>query len=654
MQIKNKELMSKFVNCGQLDSSGGKSPIIQSIVHGIIESGNLDKNIQMCQAFLRNGCNALSKQIEDKLSMYVEFVKPSGGYFLWLKLKDNVKITATELLEVAIENGLQFLPGTKFSSSGGCNDYIRLSFSYYDPEGMAIGIDRLYNTLYDNDFQIINADDHTVKIAVLGYNGRLGSKIVQQIDSHGDVRFVEGIDRGLKMKELDNYDVIIDVSSPDGTRQLLERLLSSRKRMPVVIGTTGNNLPMDLIEEYSNKLAPVALISNFSQGIPQFIDILQTVNQNRDMWSMSMLDEHHVHKKDAPSGTAKTLASVVDGEMPIQSIREGETVGIHTVTLEREDERLIIRHEAKNRELFANGAIEYCKWLIGQEPGLYYRMTNEQTDTIKFSKYTGCGNDFIMVDNSTFDKNINKKQFVQEKCKRGVSIGADGLIFVQRINDKPNTIYWEYYNSDGSNVEMCGNGARCVVQYALDNNMIHNKDNLVLINNFDMKTPVRFDDVQSNDHNTFSIKIAIVKKTDVKVYVSPQESHLIASYMQMGVPHVVVKLEDNTQVVSPNYLGELINKDIDTNVNLYSKHNDTLHIRTYERGVYDETLACGTGCCSVAYIEYLKDPEHKEYDLVVKSGDIVKVNIVANDNYLKDSDDIYLAGPANKVYDGYM
>ena len=126
--------------------------------------------------------------------------------------------------------------------------------------------------------------------------------------------------------------------------------------IPLVIGTTGN-LPMDLIKEYSDK-APVALVSNFSQGIPEMINVIKNIDSSQ--WDVRLKEKHHVHKKDAPSGTAKTLASVFDHEIPIDSVRKGEIFGEHIVTFENEDEQLVIKHTAKSRSLFANGAVRYA------------------------------------------------------------------------------------------------------------------------------------------------------------------------------------------------------------------------------------------------------------------------------------------------------
>jgi len=140
MQIKNTRLMKLFTNSAKFDSSGGTTPFVQAVIHGVIESNQLDQNIVFCRKFLSDNCAILADLIQSKLHNYVEFVRPSGGYFIWLKLK--APLTASALLADAESFKITFHPGSRFSISGG-DDCIRLSFSYYDKKGMTIGVDRL-------------------------------------------------------------------------------------------------------------------------------------------------------------------------------------------------------------------------------------------------------------------------------------------------------------------------------------------------------------------------------------------------------------------------------------------------------------------------------------------------------------------------------
>jgi len=136
MQVRNKEIMDVLLKSGQMDSAGGTSPITQAIVHGIILSNTLTENIENDKKVLSANCKALANEVRSQLGEYLDFIEPSGGYFLWLKLKAPYK--AAKVLE-GVED-VTFVAGTRFSSCGGCDDYLRLSFSYYDVEDFVYGV----------------------------------------------------------------------------------------------------------------------------------------------------------------------------------------------------------------------------------------------------------------------------------------------------------------------------------------------------------------------------------------------------------------------------------------------------------------------------------------------------------------------------------
>jgi 4-hydroxy-tetrahydrodipicolinate reductase len=142
-----------------------------------------------------------------------------------------------------------------------------------------------------------------------------------------------------------------------------------------VIGTTGD-LPMDLIKEYS-RYVPVAICSNFSKGINTFKNIIKSI-ADKDSWKVSMTETHHIRKKDSPSGTAKTLAKLYGNqflsEKEIISVRTGDVIGQHEITLDNGCETIMIIHSAKTRSLFANGSLNWIRWIIKQCNGLYYEI----------------------------------------------------------------------------------------------------------------------------------------------------------------------------------------------------------------------------------------------------------------------------------------
>jgi 2-aminoadipate transaminase len=658
IHTKNKDIMNKLLKSGQYDSSGGTSPISQKIAHEIILAGNLEVNIMTSKSFLKNNCKYLSKQIRNYLSEFVDFIEPSGGYFIWLKVKDIYKVR--HVLDLSETYKIMLAPGEKFSADGGCANYFRLSFSYYDLNGINIGIGRLWELF----MHLKNLNSNKTKIAILGHNGKLGSKIVQNLNNYEfdnsndnrstDITFIEGIDRNFDMKNLDFYSVIIDVSSPKGTKLLIETLIIKNKYIPLVIGTTGD-LPMNLIREYS-KLAPVTIVSNFSTGVPNLIKILEQMNF--DGWDLSMIEKHHVHKIDKPSGTALTLQKASGHTFHIESIREGEIIGDHIITLDKQDEQIKLEHHAKNRELFANGAIECCKWIIKQKCKLYYGMEQYK---LAFSKYSGCGNDFIMIDIKEsikygLETDNDKQVFVIKYCKRGLSIGADGVIFIN-LKLEPNTIGWQYYNSDGSCVEMCGNGARCTVQYAIDNGFVLTEES-VLKNNFDIVTRI----IRDCESNTFSICVVNDLGKDVEKYYLPDSPEKYIIKINVAVPHIVFSPDTFPQkfIEDPKicyeYFSDKFSSGTNVNTNTFVLKNEKIHIRTYERGVWEETLACGTGCCAVAYYYHVchnNNKETMEYEFIVKSGESMFVKLVPNQSQ-NGFYQVFLRGPANKIFEGFI
>jgi 4-hydroxy-tetrahydrodipicolinate reductase len=155
----------------------------------------------------------------------------------------------------------------------------------------------------------------------------------------------------------------------------LEKLLEEKKHCPLIIGTTGD-LPMDLIKEYG-KCAPVALSSNFSDGINEFVKMISTIDKSK--WDVSLIEKHHIHKVDKPSGTAKLLAMSYGNEYikpeNISSIREGEIIGEHELVLNNGTETLTIIHSVKTRNVFAKGALEWVKKMAKKtENGIYIKI----------------------------------------------------------------------------------------------------------------------------------------------------------------------------------------------------------------------------------------------------------------------------------------
>ena len=254
---------------------------------------------------------------------------------------------------------------------------------------------------------------------------------------------------------------------------------------------------------------------------------------------------------------------------------------------------------------------------------------------IKFSKYQGTGNDFIIINNLSnfFPKDDNK--LISVLCNRKFGIGADGLILINKHSSLP--FEMNYYNSDGFIGSMCGNGARCSVHFSYINNIIKSKTKFNA-----------FDGIHEGIVNHDIINISM---SDVIGY-EKYEDYL---FIDTGSPHLVKIVKDVNNIDLINVSQKIQHNNQfkkGVNVNFISKSSDnSFQIRTYERGVEDETLSCGTGAVAAAIaLNILSLADNNEISLETKGG-------LLNIKFRKSKDkytDIYLSGKVKKVFDGVI
>ncbi|CEG49093.1 aminotransferase [Plasmopara halstedii] len=393
------KLLSKIEGCGQLDSSGGISPVISGIVHAAVASGLQQQHLDTTVQTLWGRADALMKELKTCLPAGVSFEVPDGGYFVLVRLPEGMN--ANDLLPIAQKHKVMFLPGASFSSN--MKNYLRLSFSWYDLPDMQLGARRLADAI--RDYQKVFAEQQKplsddkkskgegVRVAVHGHNGRLGSLIVAELNKLTDnsASFAGPIITRLNTKsqalDLNHVDVIVDVTLPAGTKSLISFLTEQKdagtlQKLPaLVVGTTGS-LPMEDLEAYS-KHAPVALRSNFSVGVPLVAELLKTAafKLPAEGWNVEVTEIHHTKKLDAPSGTAKTLVKSLaatgapclgeTGQAPTHSLRLGDEIGQHTVLFAGPGERIEIKHQATRREVFAIGAVRIATQALSMPLGLH-------------------------------------------------------------------------------------------------------------------------------------------------------------------------------------------------------------------------------------------------------------------------------------------
>lgn len=218
-------------------------------------------------------------------------------------------------------------------------------------------------------------------------------------------------------------------------------------------------------------------------------------------------------------------------------------------------------------------------------------------ETIEFWKMNGSGNDFILIDNR--DGEVQEKEMahlVERICRRRESVGADGLIFVTRSDQYD--FAWRYFNADGGEVEMCGNGGRCVARFALLKGLAGPKMTFETL-----AGPV------SAEVMGRIVKVLMPDPSGLKMDVdlSPEPGWLSVDFVNTGVPHVVIQVENLSghPVVEQGRVIRYHSKfsPEGTNANFIEVLGpDLVEIRTYERGVEDETLACGTGAIASALV----------------------------------------------------
>jgi 4-hydroxy-tetrahydrodipicolinate reductase len=216
-----------------------------------------------------------------------------------------------------------------------------------------------------------------VRVLLIGAAGRMGKTVLDLAQSDQEVDIVAKCDLGDSIETaMKSCDLAIDFTHAETIDEICRAALQRGK--PLVIGTTGHSQQQRrMIEETAHSVA-IVLASNFSVGVNVLFWLTQKAAELLGSdFNPEIVETHHKMKKDAPSGTAKTLAEFLktgrmsDGEIPIQSVREGDVVGEHTVIFSGPGERLELTHRAASREIFALGALRAAKWIINKPPALY-------------------------------------------------------------------------------------------------------------------------------------------------------------------------------------------------------------------------------------------------------------------------------------------
>jgi 4-hydroxy-tetrahydrodipicolinate reductase len=214
-----------------------------------------------------------------------------------------------------------------------------------------------------------------VRVLLIGAAGRMGKTVLDMAQRDREIEIAGQCDLGDSIEPaMKNCDVAIDFSQAGSIDEICRAVSQHGKSL--VIGTTGHSQRQRKTIEETAHSVPIVLASNFSVGVNVLFWLTQKAAELLGAdFNPQIVETHHKMKKDAPSGTAKTLAEILkaarDSEIPIQSIREGDVVGEHTVIFGGGGESLELTHRAANRGIFALGALRAAKWIVGKPPGLY-------------------------------------------------------------------------------------------------------------------------------------------------------------------------------------------------------------------------------------------------------------------------------------------
>ncbi|MCU0332103.1 MAG: diaminopimelate epimerase [Ignavibacteriaceae bacterium] len=272
-------------------------------------------------------------------------------------------------------------------------------------------------------------------------------------------------------------------------------------------------------------------------------------------------------------------------------------------------------------------------------------------ENIIFTKMSGAGNDFVFIDKKQNDWLQINTDLVQKLCDRRNGVGADGLITI--ADSSTHNFVMNYYNADGSTGSLCANGARCAILFASESGRLK-------------------DDKAEFISNGVEYKGEVISESEIKFYLNPPKKikynfkvkagrKLInAHFADTGSPHVVIDISETEAFFNSldNIPVEMLGREIrnlpefspgGANVNFIDVKDGALNIRTYERGVEAETLACGTGSVAAALICFVTKKLFVPVKIIPKSNENLLVNFDVENSKVRN---LSLTGPAKVIFTG--
>ena len=265
---------------------------------------------------------------------------------------------------------------------------------------------------------------------------------------------------------------------------------------------------------------------------------------------------------------------------------------------------------------------------------------------ILFVKMSGTGNDFILIDHRRPAIHPEAMaEFAALVCRRKFSVGADGLILIE--DSEQADFRWRFFNGDGSVAEMCGNGARCAARFAYMQGIAPAR--------------MRFETIAGIIEAAVSdlevaVRMTTPKDLQLQQTIEVEGEQIDLHFVDTGVPHAVCFVE-NVDQIDVCDLGSKVRHHeafmpAGTNVNFVGRTENGFKVRTYERGVEDETLACGTGATAAALIAALTDKAKSPVNIITSGGDTLTISFDLTD--VPGADNVFLKGPAHLIYKGEL
>jgi diaminopimelate epimerase len=257
---------------------------------------------------------------------------------------------------------------------------------------------------------------------------------------------------------------------------------------------------------------------------------------------------------------------------------------------------------------------------------------------IHFFKYQGTGNDFVLIDNRNLSFDGSNVDLIAHLCHRRFGIGADGLMLLE--SSETTSFTMRYYNSDGRESTMCGNGGRCIAAFAVNRGVVRSGEYF------------SFDAVDGVHEALVDEDMVSLKMVDVAGYEEKENGF----FLDTGSPHFI-RFVDNPQEVDVFSEGKYwrTHKSFapgGTNVNFVGKpENGEVRMRTFERGVEDETWSCGTGAVASAIASSVKEGNSNSFVMKVHGGKLtVSFDAIETGGF----ENVWLKGPAKYVFDGFI